>query len=92
MEMLDKKFCPKDTMSKAGQRQRLGELTLREDEDPHDVSLQITLLKLEHNNKLTEEDKIATLLRVSGVKHGSTILGKRRLFESQGADVTSGAN
>ena len=91
MELMDKKFRPKDSMSKADQRQRLGELTLKEDEDPHDFSLKIAALELEYNNKLTEEDKVATLLSVAGVKYGSTVLGERRLLESQGEDITSGA-
>ena len=91
MEMLDKKFCLKDKMSKTDQRQRLGELTLKEDKDPHNFSLKIASLKLEDNNKLTEEDKTRTLLIIAGVKYGSTILGKRRLLESQGEDVTSRA-
>ena len=91
MEMLDKKFRPKDTMSKADQRQRLGELTLKEDKDPHDFSLKIAALKLEYNTKFTEEDKIVTLLSVAGVKYGSTVLGERRLLKSQGEDVMSGA-
>ena len=63
-------------------RQRLGELTLKDDKDPHDFSLKIVL---------TKEDKNATLSSVTGVKDGATILGKRRLLESQGAYVTSGA-
>ena len=79
--MLDKKFCPKDTMWKADQRQRLGELTLKEDEDPHDFNLKIAALELEYNNKLTEEDKIATLLSAVSVKYGLKILGKQRLLE-----------
>ena len=82
MELMDKKFCPKDSMSKADQRQRLGELALKEDEDPHNFSLKIAALELEYNNKLTEEDKVATLLSVAGVKYGSTVLGERRLLES----------
>ena len=38
-------------MSKADQRQRLGELTLKEDEDLHDFSLKRVALELEYNNK-----------------------------------------
>ena len=59
MELMDKKFRPKDSISKADQRQRLGELTLKEDEDPHDFSSKIAALELEYNNKMTEEDKVA---------------------------------
>ena len=91
METLDKKFCPKDMMPKADQRQRLGELILKKDKDPHDISLKIAALELEYNNKLTKEDKLATLLSVAGEKHGSMVLDKRRLLECQGEDVTSRA-
>ena len=50
MAMLDKKFCPKDTMSKPDQRQSLGELTLKDGKDLHDFSLKTTSLELQFNN------------------------------------------
>ena len=57
MAMLDKLFCPKDTMSNAAQTQGLGEWTLKDGEDPHKFSLKIVSLELEYNNKLTKEEK-----------------------------------
>ena len=35
MALLDEMFCSKDTMATAQQKQRLGELTLKDCKDPH---------------------------------------------------------
>ena len=51
-------------MSKAGQRQRLGELMLKDFEDPDNFSMKSALLELEFNNVLTKEDMIATRFSV----------------------------
>jgi hypothetical protein len=86
--MLDKKFRPKDTMARAEQKLRLGELTLQDGEDPDDFSTKVATLEMEFNNVLEEDDKIATLFSVSGEKYATMILSERKLLESRGEDVT----
>ena len=78
MALLDKTFHPKDTMSKADQRRRLGESTLKDGKDPDTFSMKIASLELEYNNVLTEEDNITTLTSVAGEKYKLAILGERR--------------
>ena len=45
-------------MTKAKQKQRLGQLTLEDCEDQDDFSMKIASIELEYNNVLTKEDKI----------------------------------
>ena len=88
MALLDKKFCSKDTMAKAQQKQRLGELTLKDCEDPEDFSLKIVLLKLEFNNFLSKENKLVTLIGVAGTKYAATVHSEHKLIKSRGEEIT----
>ena len=85
--LLDEMFHPKDTMAEAQQRQRLGELTLKDSEDPHSFGLKIASL-LEINNTLSNEDKMTTLICVAGSRYATTICGEKKLFESKGEEIT----
>ena len=75
-------------MAKAQQKKRLVELTLEGCEDPHGFGLKILSLKLEFNNPLSEEDKMATLISVAGSRYETTIRGEKKLFESKGEAIT----
>jgi hypothetical protein len=56
MALLDEMFRPTDTMAKAQQKKKLGELTMKDSEDPHGFGLKIASLELEFNNTLSDED------------------------------------
>ena len=88
MEVLDKKFRPKDRMARAEQKQRIGELTLKVDEDPDNYNVAVATLELEYRNTLSEEDKIAALIGVAGEKYATTIHGEQKLIESRNEEVT----
>ena len=75
-------------MAKAQQMQRLGDLTLKDCEDPDDFSLKIASLELEFNNLLSKEDKIATLIGVAGAKYAAKICGEQKLIKSRGDEIT----
>ena len=77
MALLDEMFRPTDTMAKAQQKKKLGELTMKDSEDPHGFGLKIASLELEFNNTLSDEDKMATLICVSGSRYATTICGKK---------------
>jgi hypothetical protein len=58
--LLDTMFCQKDTMAKAQQKRRLGELTLKDCKYPDNFNMKIARIKLKFNNILRKEDMIAT--------------------------------
>ena len=66
-------------MARAEQNQRLGELTLKGGKDPDNFGTAIASLKMEYNNMLAKEDKIAILFSVAGEKYATMILSKRKL-------------
>ena len=68
--------------------QRLGELTFKDCEDPPNFFLKIVSLKLESNNSLGEEDKIATLNGVAGAKYAMAIRGEKKPVESREEEIT----
>ena len=88
MALLDEMFWPKDTMAKAQQRKRLGELTMKDCEYPHGFGLNIASLELEFNNSLSKEDKLATLISAAGSRYATTICGEKKLVKSQGEEIT----
>ena len=88
MALLDEMFRPTDTMAKAQQKKKLGELTMKDSEDPHGFGLKIASLELEFNNTLSDEDKMATLIGVAGSRYATTIRGEKKLFESKGEEIT----
>ena len=88
MALLDEMFRPTDTMAKAQQKKKLGELTMKDCEDPHGFGLKITSLELKCNNSLSEEDKMATLICVAGLRYATTICSEKKLLESKGEEIT----
>ena len=86
--LLDEMCCPKDTMAKAQQKKRFGELMLKDCKDPHGFGLKNASLELKFNDSLSKEDKIATLISVAGLRYASTIRGKKKLFKSKDKEIT----
>ena len=83
MEMLLKKYRPKDSLSNAHQKKKLMSLKSKRGEDPDKFALEI-----EYRNDFEEEDRIIALVGAAGHKIASTIISKTKRLENNGKEVT----
>ena len=70
------------------QKRKLNALTLKAREDPDEFGTNISRLKIEYKHKLSQEDKIAALVRAAGPKYANTIFNETQLIESKDKEVT----
>ena len=76
MEILLKKYRPKDIWSKAHQKKKLMKLKLKNGKYPYAFGSAIASLKIEYRNTFEEEDKIAALVGAAGPQCAMTIISK----------------
>ena len=66
MEMLLKKYRPKETLLKAHQKKKLMKLKLKNGQDPDEFGTAIASLEIGYRNTFEEEDKIVALVGAAG--------------------------
>ena len=74
--------------SRVMQNWELNALTLKASKDPDKFGTNISRLEIEYKHKLSEEDKVATLVGAAGPKYANTIFKETRLIESKDEEVT----
>ena len=82
--MLEKKFRPKDVISRALQKKKLLSLKMKKEEDTDDFGTAVAGLEIQYKHQFDEDDTLAALISAAGPEYTSTILSETRRLESDG--------
>ena len=77
IDMLNKKYRPKDMMLRVVQKQELITLKLKGSRGPDTFGTNILRLKIEYKHTLTEENKVAALVGTAGPKYTTIIFNEK---------------
>ena len=69
IDMLNKKYRPKDTTSRVMQKKESMVLKLKGSGDPDEFGTDISRLEIEYKHTLTEEDKVTSLVGTVGLNY-----------------------
>ena len=82
--MLEKKFCPKDVISRSLQKKKLLFLKLKKEKYPDDFGTAVAGFENQYKHQFDEYDKLAALFSAAGLEYTSTILSETRRLTSDG--------
>jgi len=87
-DKLLKKFKPFDQVAKAEQTAKLLNLKLKKGEDPSELELKIASIEAMYGIPLSDERKIAAVMKAAGYDYSDTIQSETRMIEKAGGTVT----